>query len=89
MFRVEREQTRIVDRGGLNFEIEVLAKLLANRETKRAIEANSKRRVDDDLRSAEAIKEAFDHEVVLVGHRAECRDAAPDEDATLIDRISL
>ena len=82
--RIEREQACVIDRGGLNLEIEVLAKLLANREAEPTIKANSERRVDDDLRAAEAIEEALDHDVALVGHDAQRGDAA----ANIVDRLA-
>ncbi len=74
--RVQREQHAVVDRRGLDFEIERLAQALANREPQPAIEPNSERRVDDDLRAAEAVEEALDDHRLLVGNRAERLDPA-------------
>src|ERR1019366_7595230 len=78
MPRIQREQHAVVDRRRLDFEIEGLAQALWNRQTKSAIEADSERRVNDDLRAAQAVEEALDDDGLLVRDRAERLDAAAD-----------
>ena len=60
--RIQREQHAVIDRRRLDLEIERLAQPLSNRQAEPAIEADSERRVDDDLRAAEAVEEALDHD---------------------------
>src|SRR5579872_3374268 len=69
--RIQREQDAVVDRRRLDFEIERLAQAFSNREAEAAIEADSKRGVDDDLGAAEAVEEALDDDGGCVGNRAE------------------
>ncbi len=74
--RIKRQQDRVIDRRGLNFEIEALAKALANREAERPIEADTERCVNHDLSTAEPIEEPLDYERALVGNRPERRQTA-------------
>src|SRR5580704_2903108 len=76
MLRVERNQTRVVDRRGLNFEIETLTEAFSDREAKPSIEADSERRMDDDLRSAEPVEEALDDDRILARNSSQSRHAA-------------
>ena len=84
MARVEREQHRVVDRRGLDFEVERLAKAFADRQPQPAVDAHPERRVNHHLGAAEAVEEALDHQRALVGNRAERALAA----AHVIDRLA-
>src|ERR1700683_4151798 len=86
---VERDQTRIVDRGSLDFEVEALAKALTNRETEASIEADSERRVDYDLGAAEPIEEALDDDSIFAGNGSQSCCAAPHEIDGLARRVLL
>src|SRR5690242_5419622 len=77
MARIQGKQTRIGDRGGLDLEIELLAKLLAESEPKGAIKPDAERGMNHDLGAAETVEEAFDDQRLFVGNCAECGDAAP------------
>src|SRR5208282_1197070 len=71
------EQHAIVGRRGLDLEIERLAEPFAQREPQSAVEPDSERRMDYDLRAAEPVEEALDHDRMVVGNRAERVEASP------------
>jgi len=76
--RVQRQQRAVVDRRGLDFEIEGLAQALANRQSERPIRAHSQRRVNYDLGAAQSVEETLGHDRMLVGNRAQRGEPPPD-----------
>ncbi len=69
--RPEREHDGVVGRRGLQLEVEGATELLAQREAERAVHPAPERRVHHELHAAGVVEEAFDHQLVLGGHRAE------------------
>ena len=67
----ERQHDRVLGRGGLQFEVEVAAEALAQRQAPCAIEAAAERRVDDQLHAAGFVEEAFHRQRRLGRQQAE------------------
>ncbi len=62
VLRADRQQDRVVRRGGLQLEVEGAAELLAQRQAPGAVDARAERRVDDQLHAAGLVEEALgDH----------------------------
>src|SRR5204863_6036933 len=57
----EREYDRVLDRRGLQLEVELTTKALPQRQTPGAIDAVAERRMDDELHAAGSIEEALEH----------------------------
>src|SRR5947207_14156407 len=82
MLRSEGEQHRILGGRRLQFEIELTAETLAQRQTPCAIDPAAEWRVEHELHAARFIEETLDDDCVLRRHRAErglrgvqaCRD---------------
>ena len=82
VLRSEREQHRIVRRGGLQLEIEGAAKALAQREPVGAVVPRSVGSVDDELHAARFVEEALGYQHLLRGQDAQrraTRREIPDE----------
>src|SRR5258707_14141995 len=84
MARVEGEQHRVINRGGLNSEVERLTKALAERQSQPAVYGHAERRMNHHLGSAKTVEEALDHDRALVGYRAERTVAA----AHVVNRLA-
>ena len=71
MLRSKRQEQRVVGRGSLQFEIELAAESLAEREAPGLVDAAPERGVQDELHAAGFVEEPFEHERLLCGDDAE------------------
>src|SRR3546814_13989222 len=62
--RTEREDQRVVERGGLQLEVELPAEALAQRQAPGAHHARAERRVYHQMRVADFIEEALEDDLV-------------------------
>ena len=69
----ERQYDIVLGRRRLQFEVELAAKALAQRQAPGPIEAAAERRVNDELHAARFVEEALEHDRVLSRQAAERR----------------
>ncbi len=60
----QRQHDRVFGRGRLQLKIELAAEPLAQRQTPGAVDAAAQRRMNDQLRTARLVEEAFEHDGV-------------------------
>ncbi len=71
--RPEREHDAVLERGGLELEVELAAEALAQREAPGPVDARAEGRVDDEVGVAHVVEEALEHDGVERRQRAERR----------------
>src|SRR6185312_3635938 len=69
----QRQDDVVLGRGGLQFEIELAAEALAQRQAPGAVEPPAERRMHDKLLPAGLVEKAFEHDAVLRRHGAKRR----------------
>ena len=67
----ERQHDRVLERGGLQLEVEASAKALAQRQAPRAVDARAERRMHDEVRVAGLVEEALEHDALRRRQHAE------------------
>ena len=72
----QRQHDRVFGRRGLQFEVELAAEALAQRQAPRAVHARAEGRMQDELRAAGFVEEALQHDALLRRHGAERGDLA-------------